>query len=131
MVLVSVKAILSDQQGRVLFVRNPRNEFELPGGRPETGESLEAALTREVREECGITVVRAAYAASESCEIVPGKNVLLVFYRCAYIETELVLSQEHTDYAWIPMQSERPAMMPEFYWRHCLSALGSEVALRD
>ncbi len=45
-------------QGRVLAARRirPAGRWELPGGKVENGESAEAALLREVREELGVEV---------------------------------------------------------------------------
>jgi len=40
----------------LLAVRNDLVGWELPGGTPEAGEALEAALVREVREETGVDV---------------------------------------------------------------------------
>ena len=48
--------------GYVLLRRAPGDRFagqwELPGGTVETGESLERALTRELREEAGLAPLR-------------------------------------------------------------------------
>ncbi|MEF3063385.1 NUDIX domain-containing protein [Pandoraea apista] len=76
---VSVKAVIRGPQG-ILFLKNPRNELELPGGRPNHRETLELALTREIEEECGLNITSATYMGSQSCEIVPGRSVLLVFF---------------------------------------------------
>lgn len=58
-VRIAVGAILRDA-GRVLLVRraNPpsRGLWAVPGGRVEPGETLEAAVRREVAEETGLTV---------------------------------------------------------------------------
>lgn len=53
--LVAQAAILDE--GRVLLaVRSDLRGWELPGGRPDPGESAETAVVREVREETGLSV---------------------------------------------------------------------------
>ena len=52
---VSVKGVV-EVGGRVPLLRNERAEWELPGGRLEAGEALEAAVEREVLEELGLAV---------------------------------------------------------------------------
>ena len=47
------------EDGRLLVVRQvlrERANWNLPGGRLETGETLEECLRREMREECGLDV---------------------------------------------------------------------------
>lgn len=56
--LVRVTGFLVED-GRLLLVRErlrERSHWNLPGGRLEVGESLEAALVREMREETGLDV---------------------------------------------------------------------------
>ena len=57
-VLVSAVALI-DPDGRVLLAQRPEGKslaglWEFPGGKVEPGESPEAALIRELREELGI-----------------------------------------------------------------------------
>ncbi len=55
--VVVVYAITRDSRGRVLLVRRADDgNWELPGGRVEVGETVAAALRREVMEESGITI---------------------------------------------------------------------------
>lgn len=56
-----VAAALLDAQGRVLIAQRPAGKslgglWEFPGGKVEPGESPEAALARELREELAISV---------------------------------------------------------------------------
>jgi 8-oxo-dGTP diphosphatase len=59
-VLVSAVALF-DADGRVLLTQRPEGKsmaglWEFPGGKVEPGETPEAALTREMREELGIEI---------------------------------------------------------------------------
>ena len=58
-VLLVVAAALVDADGRILLAQRPPGKslaglWEFPGGKPNMGESPEAALVRELREELGI-----------------------------------------------------------------------------
>ncbi|MEV5987101.1 NUDIX domain-containing protein [Streptomyces sp. NPDC052051] len=56
---VSARAVVVDQEGRVLLIRHRDGDREfhvLPGGRVEPGETAAEAACREVREETGLRV---------------------------------------------------------------------------
>lgn len=58
--LVAVGAVIVRADGKVLLIRRgsdpARGKWSVPGGLVRLGEKLEAALIREVREECRIEV---------------------------------------------------------------------------
>jgi 8-oxo-dGTP diphosphatase len=59
-IVVGVGAVVWNDQAQILLVRraNPprQHEWSLPGGKLESGETLRAALIREVREETSLEV---------------------------------------------------------------------------
>jgi ADP-ribose pyrophosphatase YjhB (NUDIX family) len=53
---VTAKAIVLDEQGRVLVMKNHKGNWELPGGGWEHDEGFSECLIREIREELGVGV---------------------------------------------------------------------------
>jgi 8-oxo-dGTP diphosphatase len=65
--LLVVAAALIDASGRVLLARRPEGKplaglWEFPGGKVQPGETPEAALSRELREELGIELAAGCIA---------------------------------------------------------------------
>lgn len=58
--IACVGALLYDEDARLLLIKRGRQpglgQWSLPGGRVEPGESLDAAVVREVFEETGLVV---------------------------------------------------------------------------
>ena len=51
---VTVKGLVFDANGAVLFLRERDGAYDLPGGRLEHGETFVECLERECREEMGV-----------------------------------------------------------------------------
>jgi 8-oxo-dGTP diphosphatase len=98
-----VVAAVIEREGRILLARRRAGShlaglWEFPGGKRQAGETPEAALVREIREE-----LDAAVTVGELLEDVewayPEKTVTLRFFRCA-LEGE-PRAAEGQELAWV------------------------------
>jgi 8-oxo-dGTP diphosphatase len=86
--LLVAAAALVDGDGRVLVQRRPEGKpmaglWEFPGGKVEPGETPEAALIRELREELGIDVAAACLSpAVFASEPLGARHLLLLLFVC-------------------------------------------------
>jgi 8-oxo-dGTP pyrophosphatase MutT (NUDIX family) len=53
---VSLKALIRDAEGRILLIKEGRDEWGLPGGGIDHGETIDEGLRREIREEIGADI---------------------------------------------------------------------------
>jgi 8-oxo-dGTP diphosphatase len=99
----SIKGVVL-HQGRVLLLLNERDEWDLPGGRPDSGEDHRAALAREVREETGLAVEVGALVDEHLFEVLPQRFVRIVAYVCTLAtEGTIALSPEHREACWVEL----------------------------
>jgi len=93
---VSIKGVLRAPTGDVVLLRNEREEWELPGGRIELGESSTECLVREIAEELNLRVEVSALIDTYLFEVVLGKHVFIATYACALVGPfEPTVSHEH------------------------------------
>lgn len=115
----SIKGVVL-HRSRVLLLLNERDEWDLPGGRPDPGEDHRAALVREVREETGLAVDVTALVDEHLFEVLPQRFVRIVAYVCTLqAEGAVALSPEHREACWVDLTalSERVAgrLLPAGY----------------
>lgn len=92
---VSVKGVVF-LGGQVVLLKNNRDEWELPGGKLELGESPEICVAREITEELSIDVQVGPILDSWVYHISEGVDVLIVTYGCyAGSSQEVRISSEH------------------------------------
>ena len=109
-----VKAVISDESAHVLLLKAASGHYDahwdLPGGRIEDTQTAEEALRRELQEETGITEV-SDIRFNSSCisnhelriEHLGRIGLVLMAYDVRVPSgTAITLSDEHTDYEWVP-----------------------------
>jgi ADP-ribose pyrophosphatase YjhB (NUDIX family) len=95
------------REGKVLVVRRARSPakgfYSLPGGRVEFGETLHAALHREVAEETALKIEIAGLAAWR--EVLPttegGGHFVILSFAAYWRAGEPALNEELDDYQWL------------------------------
>lgn len=95
--LVSVAAMVYNDEGKLLLVNSPWRGWEYPGGLIEPGETFEAALRREIREEAGVEVEIERFVGI--CKNVE-RDIVNIDFVCRYTGGELTTSEESTEVAW-------------------------------
>ena len=50
---IGIKAIIRNDENQILLLKN-KDYWDIPGGRMDQGEDIEAALLRELNEEIGV-----------------------------------------------------------------------------
>ncbi len=122
---VSVKGVLLTPDGDVVLLLNERDEWELPGGRIELGESSSECLAREIREELDLQVSVGAPLDTYLFEVIPGRHVFIATYRCVLTGPYApVVSHEHKRLDIFPPDA-LPVNLPEGYQRSIKAACGT------
>ena len=115
-VLVSAVALI-DPDGRVLLAQRPEGKslaglWEFPGGKVDPGETPEAALIRELREELGIETKASCLApltfASHSYD---DFHLLMPLFACRRWEG-IATGREGQTLAWVRPEKLRDYPMP-------------------
>ncbi|HZJ75193.1 MAG TPA: NUDIX hydrolase [Clostridia bacterium] len=106
--IVAVCGII-ESNNEILLVNAYHGGWVPPGGQVEIGENLMDALKREIREECGVSVVveNLFFIGSNTCtyegyngvKMVPTKVVF--GFICKYADGELRASEENSESRWI------------------------------
>lgn len=109
---VAAKAVIIRADGKVLIVREGTTYadgsqiglYGLPGGRLDVGESFEAGLAREAKEETGLKIkpLYPLYVGEwrPTIKDVP-HQIVAVFMACKALTTKVTLSDEHDGFEWI------------------------------
>jgi 8-oxo-dGTP diphosphatase len=116
-ILLVVACALVDGEGRILIAQRPEGKslaglWEFPGGKIEPGETPEAALVRELREELAIEVGAEALEpltfASHSYESL---HLLMPLYLCRNWQGT-PQAREHQALEWVMPPALRDYPMP-------------------
>jgi len=103
----TVGALIFDPAGRLFPMRSHKwgGRYVVPGGHVELGETLEAALRREVAEETGLAIRDITFVCMQEFIFDPvfwrPGHFIFFDYACRTDATEVRLNDEAEDYAWV------------------------------
>ena len=95
---VVVGCLVRNHAGELLLIRHHKRGWELPQGRVDAGESLTAAVHREVREETGVEIELGVLAAVSS-KLTPPSAIIFNFL-ARYRDGDLTPSDESPELGW-------------------------------
>ncbi|MGV8073965.1 MAG: (deoxy)nucleoside triphosphate pyrophosphohydrolase [Syntrophobacteraceae bacterium] len=105
---IQVTAALIPRRGSLFIAQRPPNKkfglmWEFPGGKVEAGESLDAALVREIREELCWEITVEKLFQSVRCNL-HGVGIDLHAFWCRICSGELCLN-DHVAHAWVSVKA--------------------------
>ena len=101
---------------QIQLLQNERDEWELPGGKLELGESPEDCVRREIHEELGLHVTTGPLLDSWVYHITAGVDVLIVTYGCFPAPFSAVThSPEHQAVGLFTVEEVQTLPMPQGY----------------
>jgi ADP-ribose pyrophosphatase YjhB (NUDIX family) len=94
---VSVKGLFLDQ-GKILLLKNEREEWDLPGGKILEGSDIKSTLSREVLEETNLKVEIGELLMADLFEVVESKVFITIFKINTTDARPIQISKEHISY---------------------------------
>lgn len=106
--VVTVGGLIFNGAGNVLMVRTHKwsNRWGIPGGKIKSGESSEAALRRELKEETNLDLSDIQFVLVQDCihskEFYRDAHFVLLNYTCRCVEPAIVeLNEEAQEFRWV------------------------------
>lgn len=116
---VTVKAVVVYHNQMLLLKKVKQSKdglgyWELPGGGMEYGESLEAAIKREIKEECGLEV-DVIHPLSTFHVLRKEHEIVGLIFLCEAKSKQVLLSNEHTAYQFVSKEDSLNYLSPTIY----------------
>ena len=108
--IATVGALIHDGQGKVLMIRTHKwsDLWGIPGGKIERGESCEAALIREIREETALEISGIQFVMVQESIFSPTfirpEHFILLNYLAEASSYDVTLNDEAEEFRWVTIE---------------------------
>jgi len=119
---VSVKAFMMNGEKLLLVKEAESNLWELPGGRIRASQKdlpVPEILAEKIKKELGPNVKfeQGHVVATWTRPFESGECTFLIGFMCDYLEGDITLSSEHSEYAWVDEENSKILeYVPNFQW---------------
>jgi len=111
---VSVKGVIL-VGAQVILLKNERDEWELPGGKLESGEDILECLAREIYEELSVPARIGDLLDAWVYPIHSVEVVILTFYCHIGADVSPMVSHEHKEVGFFPIHQLDEIPLPDGY----------------
>jgi len=86
--------------GKILLLKNERNEWDLPGGKMDSKESFEECLKREFKEETDLEISVSQLNTVKKISVANQIDVIIIMYNCTTTDSsdKIKVSFEHKEF---------------------------------
>lgn len=119
---IAVKAFIVNDKEELLTIKRRSNDvhkpgvWDIPGGRLDSlNESPFDGLKREVMEEAGLDIEIVNPLTISHFTRDDGQKITMLIFICKPLTEEVVLSEEHTDFAWTPIDEAEERLAHHFH----------------
>jgi len=110
--IVSVVAVIRNQEGKYLVLKRSEREiaypgmYTFPGGKVEDNDTVEETLIKEAKEEANLDLKPGKILLKDKSFIRPDEQTVKVFsYLCEVKDIKgLKISNDFTDYKWVTLE---------------------------
>jgi phosphoglycolate phosphatase-like HAD superfamily hydrolase/ADP-ribose pyrophosphatase YjhB (NUDIX family) len=112
--LATVGALIFNRAGEALMIRTHKwsDRWGIPGGKIKWGETSEAALRREIKEETNLTVKAIQFVLVQDCihskEFYRDAHFVLLNYTCRCAgKPKVILNEEGREFRWLSLAAAK------------------------
>lgn len=116
----AAKAFIVNDGNLLLLKRRPNDVqmpsiWEVPGGRLDIGENPVEGLKREILEETGLDVGIICPFNVNHFQRKDGQTITMLVFLCKADGREVILSEEHTEFEWVPVEKSKERITDFFH----------------